>query len=480
MADSTHPVFDPNTSREPIDPPPATEVRLNSASGADMAAKKPARPIDDNVFDEIDQEDGIQHETEEMKKPKSKFQRYFEYLLPPGGTVSSAFTLGSATLGAGILGLPYAFNSMGLITSLLILIVVVFLTIFSLWLMAKAADYSGMRTYADIAHVILGRWPSVAITFFLIVFCLGTDVSYIISIGDLLTPMFDSPDIPAFLRTKSGNRLIVSMIWLVGIFPLCLLRSIDSLRHVSTLAVLMVCFFVICIIIDCGKYWKRHGWNEEVNFFNTGNSAIVGLGTLLFACLVQMNAFEIYHQLRKPTPFIMARNSALGMGVCGILYCGSGIFGYSRFGPKVTSSILLMYQPRDEPIFWASYIGMLLKLAVGFALHQIPIRDCFYHYMHWDVYKMTWLFNALWCAIFSTIVLIMGLFIPSINIVLGLVGSLCGGFVGLIYPPIMVMYCGHWSFRRVGFLQYFATYLLMIVGVVAVCFGTIASIYDVI
>ncbi|EPY39499.1 amino acid transporter [Angomonas deanei] len=270
------------------------------------------------------------------------------------------------------------------------------------------------------------------------------------------------------------------MIWLVCIYPLCLLKSIDSLRHVSTFAVLAVAFFCICILVNCIEHLRSEGMRDDVFFFNTGNQAIVGLGSLLFACLVQMNAFEIYHQMNNPSPRRMVHVSCLGLGTCGIFYFTSGIFGYIRFGSTVIDSILLEYQPREDKEMWVSYFGMVIKLCVGFILHQIPIRDSFYHYMGWDVYRMKWWKNCIYCTIFSVIVLIAGLFIPSINIVLGLVGSLCGGFVGLIYPPLMVMYCGNWSLKTAGIVEYVAMYILLLIGIVGCVFGTAASIYGVV
>ncbi|EPY22725.1 transmembrane amino acid transporter [Strigomonas culicis] len=482
-----HSVFDPNdTNRTAGHTEQFVSEEQRQVSAAhivfDAAEKQDTRTCDADPFDEELDENKLK------SKPTPtgcrgfllKCKYCFEYMIPPGGYIASAFTLGSANLGTGILALPSAFNSMGMAMALIILIIIVFFTIFSLYVMARCSDVTGMRTYPDIAKSILGYWPSVVISAFLVLYCLGIDVSYMISIGNLFTPIFDDPSVPAYLRTKSGNRLITAMVWLVLIFPICLLKSVDSLRHVSTLAVVMVMFFCVCMMVDCIKYWKVNGWRTDVHYFNTGNGAIVSLGSLLFACLVQMNAFEIYHQLNDASPRKMVLVACLGMGTCGTFYFMSGIFGYCRFGSEVNDSILLKYQPRNSPEMWVSYFGMVIKLCVGFALHQIPIRDVYYHYMGWDVYRMTWYKNCFWCAISSSVVLVAGLFIPSINIVLGLVGSLCGGFVGLIYPPIMVMYCGQWSFKKVGWVEYFAMYLLLVLGIVGCVFGTAAAIYGVV
>lgn len=169
------------------------EAEQRQESAVDMvydgAAKKDGRTFAPDTFDEEEDEEKTHtvHRTG-CKAFLYKFQRCFEYMIPPGGYVASAFTLGSATLGTGILGLPSAFNSMGLAMSIIILVIIVIFTIFALYLMARAADVTGLRTYPDIAQAILGYWPSMVISLFLVVFCLGTDVSYVISIGNLFTP----------------------------------------------------------------------------------------------------------------------------------------------------------------------------------------------------------------------------------------------------------------------------------------------------
>lgn len=434
----------------------------------------------DTIFADAMNEDDEVGVTPQPKKGHSKLRIWFEKIVPPGGIIASSFTLGSSTLGAGILGIPAAFNSMGFVTGLIVLVVVDILTIFSLWLLALCAQKTQVRTYEEVVRIILGKGFDYLLAVFLLLSCLGGGVSYIISIGNLLTPIFDDPSVPKFLQSKSGNRLITSMIWLVFILPLCLPKHIDALRHVSVVGVTMVIFFVLCIVQDSGAFIHRHGWREDVVPFNTGNRAIEGLGTVMFACLVQMNAMEVYFEMKNPTPRNMVRNSILALSGCGVLYVLAGVFGYARFGSTVTSSILLMYQPREAPQFWVAYFGIVIKICVAFALHQIPMRDGVYHFLSWDAYRMPWWKNAVICASIATVVLIIGLFVPNINIVLGLVGSLCGGFFGFILPAFLIMYSGNWTLAKVGWMQWVATYLLLLTGVVAVVFGTAASIYGII
>ncbi|CBZ36438.1 amino acid transporter aATP11, putative, partial [Leishmania donovani] len=50
--------------------------------------------------------------------PANVFQKYFDYLVPYGGLVSTGLNLASSSIGAGIIALPYAFNASGLVMAI--------------------------------------------------------------------------------------------------------------------------------------------------------------------------------------------------------------------------------------------------------------------------------------------------------------------------------------------------------------------------
>lgn len=109
---------------------------------------------------------------------------------------------------------------------------------------------------------------------------------------------------------------------------------------------------------------------------------------------------------------------------------------------------------------------------------MIPFRDAMYHFFHWNAATLPYWKHALVMAVPTTAALLCGLFIPTLNTVLGLLGSFCGGIIGLIMPALFFMYSGNFTIREVGLLTYTCTYLLLIGGVVAAIFGTVTTIYS--
>ncbi|KPI90331.1 putative amino acid transporter aATP11 [Leptomonas seymouri] len=169
--------------------------------------------------------------------------------------------------------------------------------------------------------------------------------------------------------------------------------------------------------------------------------------------------------------------ASIGVLIVFAVYLFAGLFGYLDFGPAVTGSALKMYNPVDDKMMGVGYGGILLKLCVGYGLHMIPVRQAIYHCVKVDVHTFAWWKNAVVCVILALLSMICGLFIPNINVIFGLVGGFSGGFIGFIYPSLMIMYAGNWTFSSVGWFHYFSTYLLLLAGVIGVVWGTASAIY---
>ncbi|RNF03906.1 putative amino acid transporter [Trypanosoma conorhini] len=409
-------------------------------------------------------------------------KRKFPYcdIISHGGMLSGAYNLASVTLGSGIITLPSAFNGTGIVLSLIILVFISAATVYSTYILALVVEKTGFQGYEKLARGLLGRGWDFWAAFNMWMFCFGSCVSYVISVGDMLTPILDDPSLTPFLRTVWGKRCLVIVIWACVMLPLSIPKQINSLRYASVVGVSFMMFFVLTIVVHAVRGFEQGKPRHELKLFRSGNGVIVGFSLFIFAFLCQTNCLEVYAEMRKPAPRRMARDTALSMVVCCLLYILAGFFGYADFGDRITDSILLYYNVREDPMVAVAYAGLAFKLCVGFAICMQPSRDSVYHCIGWHVTTMPFWKNAVCCTALSIIALLLGLFIPSITIVFSLVGSLCGGFLGFIFPSLFYMYAGNWTRKSVGWSHYLATYFLLLSGVVAVVFGTTASIFGVV
>ncbi|KPA73903.1 putative amino acid transporter aATP11 [Leptomonas pyrrhocoris] len=404
---------------------------------------------------------------------------YFNIVVPFGGFLASSFNLASATLGAGIISVPSGFNLSGIIMSCVYLVLAAAGTVYSMNLLAKVMIKTGLRTYAQSARVLLGRGVDIFLAILIIIQCFGGSVAYVIATSTLLSPILAVESSPAYLKKKSGNRLITSIVWLCCMLPLVFPKKVNSLRYVSTFGVSFIVYFVICMV----AHSATHGLNDpairaEMKTMRTGNEALEGLGVFLFSLMVQLNAFDIFFEMQHKTVFHFTLYTTCASGTCVLLYILAGVFGYADFGDRVRDSVLSLYDPVTEPYMAVGYIGIIIKICVAFALHMIPFRDAIYHFLRWTPEEVPYWKHCLVMAIPATAALLCGLFIPTINTVLGLLGSFCGGIIGMMMPALFHMYSGNFTLREIGWLNYCATYLLLIGGVVSVVFGTVTTIYS--
>lgn len=412
------------------------------------------------------------------RHPSNPVLKVFQKIIPYGGIISSGINLASSTLGAGIVALPCAFQLTGIIMAVIYLLIVSSLTVYSITLLSIVGERTGLRSWSQIARTLLGRGGDYFLIFVMWFLCFGGDVSYIISLEAVFRAFLtNASSTPDYLRSDSGVKLITAMVWLCIILPLCLLREINSLRMVSFVAVFFIVLFVVAIMVDSSRYLASDGSRSDLVYFQKGNIAISGLSLFMFGFIAQVNTFEVFREMYKPSVKRMSLSALWGVGLCLCLYFFAGLFGYLRFGSTVTDSVLDKYNPIDNILMGVTYAGIILKLSVGFALHLIPCRDAIYHVMKTDVRKVPFWKNCLVSGIQATLALIGGLFIPRITTVFGVLGGFCGGFIGFVFPALFMMYSGGFSVRLVGWGHYLGTYFLLVVGIVGIVFGTGSSIY---
>ncbi|RNF00049.1 putative amino acid transporter [Trypanosoma conorhini] len=465
-------------SREPAAAEP-NEALIPSAAGTALGMSSELRvelPLSPEVCPaemEVGSKEGLQ------PAPKNWFLRLFGYIVPHGGALSGMLNLASVTLGAGIISLPSAFNTSGMVMAMVYLVAVTVLTVFSINLLVRASERTGYRSFESLARGLLGRGADIAVALLLWILCFGGAIGYVVAVGDVLRPILAHKGVPAYLQTDSGRRVIMSGIWMLFMFPLVLPKHVNSLRYASAIGVLFIVFFVGCVVVHSAQKIAADGHvRSDLVMFRPGNSAVSGLALFMFAYLCQVNCFKIFYEMRRRSVARMTRDATASCGICCVLYFLIGFFGYAEFGPEVSGSILKYFNPYKAPVFFVCFIGIIAKLCAAFSLNMLACRTALFQVMRWDLDTMPYWKHTIFSVTFAVGALLFGLFLPDINIVFGLVGAFCGGFIGFVFPALFIMYSGNWSYSSVGAVQYFSTYFLLLSGVVAITFGTGSTIFS--
>lgn len=409
-------------------------------------------------------------------------------LIPAGSMQATIFSISSTCIGAGIVGVPSAFNSVGILMAAFYLLAVSAETAYSMHLLALVAERTGFRTFEEMMGGLVHPHGVYFVGVIRSVFCFGACVAYVVTIGDLVTPLLESVEgCPPFLLSYWGIRLLQIGLWAVFFFPLMLPREINSVRYISTAGVGFVLFFCVCIIIHSCTVGLHRDPRPSIALVKTGNDALSGLGIFIFSFTCQVNCVEIYFEMKLRTPRRFTIGSSIAMVFCGLLTFMTGLFGYMDFGSTIAPSVLRMFNPIEDPQFFISYIGVFIKIAASYALLGGATRSALYEMMqrpslsataNGPPMKPSLSLHLLVSVSLSVMSLLAGLFIPNVKTVFNFAGGFCGGFLAFILPALYYLYSGNWSLRTVGLLNYVSTYLMLMAGCVAVVFGTASTIYD--
>lgn len=396
-------------------------------------------------------------------------------IFPAGGYRFIIFAISSTSIGAGILGLPDAYRTTGYVMSTIYLILITAQTVYSMHVLVSVADRTGLHSYEQMSQGLLHRNSLYAICIFRIIYALGAQVSYVVTVGNIVKPIFEDAHTDKYWHDGNGTKIVQALLWLVFLLPQCIPRELNSLRYVSAAGVLFMLYFFICVCINYGKNTDYR--DSDLKAVATGNDAVQGIGVFIFSYMCQVNSVEVYYEMKNRTPNRFTLCSIISLTVCGCLYVAVGIIGYLNFGDELDGSILLLYKPVTDPYLMVCFVGVFIKICASYGLLNNAGCASSYHGLGWDIKKVTFM-QHLYVSIPTAFVsAILGIFIPNVNTVFGFTGGVCGGFLAFVLPSLYYMYTGNWHPSTVGWGNYIATYLSLLAGVVAIVFGCGSTIY---
>ncbi|KAJ9449816.1 Vacuolar amino acid transporter 6 [Diplonema papillatum] len=317
-------------------------------------------------------------------------------VLPEGSMQAGVFNIASATLGAGALTLPYAFRRSGLGLGVIVLFSGMLATVYSIKLLItvlEAVRYSpawtgprNLDSYEDLTLHLFGRRTEFFVEFQIIAFCYGTAIAYIVAVGDILDPVRKLGFMPSLVKDHYGRQLVIIVFWTLFMFPLSLLKSVNSLRFSSMLGVVSILTLVAACVYHC-SIKRLTDWrfdcptddphcDVDLRWFRFDGQTLLALPLIMLAYTCQVNVFSIYGELKNATPQRMMKISWLGMfGLCFMVYATMGVFGYLEFLGDTDGNILNNYEPKNNVFLAVAFVAIALTVVVAFPLVVFPCRD---------------------------------------------------------------------------------------------------------
>uniref|UniRef100_A0A3Q4AK42 Putative sodium-coupled neutral amino acid transporter 11 n=1 Tax=Mola mola TaxID=94237 RepID=A0A3Q4AK42_MOLML len=261
--------------------------------------------------------------------------------------ISASFNFINSIIGSGIIGLPYALNQAGLPLGLLLLIVVAFITDYSIILLIKGGNLSGTISYQSLVQCTFGFPGFLVLSGLQFLYPFIAMISYNITTGDTLTKVFQRMPGVGPGNILAERRFVILLMTAAFTLPLSLYRNIEKLGKVSLLSMVLTLIVFIIVIIRAATFGPQILPTENAWAFAKSN-AVQAAGIMSFAFVCHHNSFLIYGSLEQPTIANWSRFTHVSVGSALIVSAAFAVAGYATFTGYTQGDIFENYCRNDN------------------------------------------------------------------------------------------------------------------------------------
>ena len=333
-----------------------------------------------------------------------------------GSTAGSIANLCSATLGAGVLALPFAIANAGIGFGILLLLLAAVSTVLSIDMLVLSCAKAKRNSYEELTVLLFGSLMGNVVEGCILFFCFGCCVAYIVAVGDILEQGVLGPlqyyNIPSFVNRES----LMILFWTLVMFPLSLYERINELRFASLFGVSSIGVLVFAVSFhslrtlaydDYGEHTIPNNSTSPLEFQDQDEQhhetihlwpasivdAIRACPIILFAFNCQVNVPAIFDELspslQSPFPTLYRSTHFMTPEVlkmkpitrgavknCFILYTVIGCLAYLEFGSLTQDNILKNYcvQITHDPLMIVAFCCITISVVLAFPLNVFPSR----------------------------------------------------------------------------------------------------------
>ncbi|KAF9911136.1 hypothetical protein EC991_004690 [Linnemannia zychae] len=307
---------------------------------------------------------------------------------PSAGFWSCTINLANTILGTGMLAMPGALATVGLLLGSFMIVFSACASGLGLYFLTRSASRTHGRAASFFAcSKLTYPWAAVGFDVAIAVKCFGVGISYLIIIGDLMPEVVRSLGMIAFAAAGgdgSGDmdpqlwflvdRRFWITIFMAIIGPISFLKRLDSLKATSALALGAVVYLVFIVVYYYSFPDQPLPPKEEIRLFHPTAQFFTTLPIFVFAFTCHQNIFSVYNELSDNGQSMLNRIITTSIGSAVVIYHIIGVLGYLTFGNIVGSNIIQMYNA--SLLVTIGRIAIVILVMFSFPLQCHPCRAC--------------------------------------------------------------------------------------------------------
>ncbi|KAG0001064.1 hypothetical protein BGZ65_003828 [Modicella reniformis] len=356
-----------------------------------------------------------------------------------GGSLFSSFlNMANSIIGAGIIGLPFAFQEAGLGMGIILLCVLTWIVDWTVGLLVHSGKLSGRTTYQDLLLFCFGKMGLIMISLFQFIFAFGAMCAYTVIVGDTLPhvlqaliPGIEDRPVVGFLARRT---FVIIFCTVLISFPLSLYRDISKLAKTSAIAMVALVVIIIAVMIEGPRAPAEIRGDPNLVWTFARPELFQSIGVISFAFVCHHNSFLIFSSLQKPTINRLKLVTHMSMTVSLLACLILALSGYINFSDKTQGNILNNF-PSDNFIINIARFCFGVNMFTTLPLEAFVCREVIETY-----YFAGETFSMKRHIIITTGLVGVALVIALMTCNLGFVLEVTGGFsataLAFILPPL--------------------------------------------
>lgn len=253
-------------------------------------------------------------------------------------------------VGAGLLSLPYSLKRAGLVAGVIAMCAMCVANGCCMVLIAKCCDMAQLYTYKEVAAAAMGRTASTLVVLAVAAYTLGSCVSFLVLLGDFVPSLVceDGCGADGSLQAVAARReVILPLAALLILFPLSLLRNLNSLKFTSTLSTLCIVYSACMIGLRSWLGTPPRAPVSDITFLAGGTGIFVSFPIMLVSFSLHYNVAKYYEEMHARDMARITLVTVVSFSSVLILYLLTALGGYLLFGSDTASDILLNFDDGD-------------------------------------------------------------------------------------------------------------------------------------
>ncbi|KZC04073.1 PREDICTED: putative sodium-coupled neutral amino acid transporter 7 [Dufourea novaeangliae] len=351
------------------------------------------------------------------------------------GLLSTIFLIVNATLGAGLLNFPQAFDkAAGVAASIIVQLVLLIFITAALVILAKCSDITNTSTMQNMFAEFYGHRSLFFCALCVTVYSFGCCLTFIIIVGDQFDRVLVTYYGINYCHTWYLSRPFVTAVSCsIFILPLCFFKKLDVLSYTSSVGCVTILYVISLIVYK--NYTKIEPPVNPMKIWpDNGYETLQIIPIICFAYQSHMTAIPMYACMKDRNVEKFTICAAVSMIICFAAYTVVGIYGYATFGAgNVPSDILQGYTDKSV-ILTLAIIFIAIKNFTTYPIVLYCGRDALLSIFGMDVNV------TVKCRVFITLTwyilsLALAILVPDISPVINLLGGLSAAFI-FIFPGI--------------------------------------------